>query len=56
VTQLCKKASAKKSEQGHTGYGEELLRSKRSCKNEVTVPMKEKNMAFHVHLPTSITA
>jgi hypothetical protein len=33
ATQLCKKASAKESQQGQAGYGEQLLRrSKRSCK------------------------
>jgi hypothetical protein len=43
VAQLCKIASDKKSQQGHAGYGEELLRrSKHSCKNKVVVPMKKK--------------
>jgi hypothetical protein len=42
ATQLCRSASAKKSQQGYTGYREELLRSKRSCKNEVVVAMKKK--------------
>jgi hypothetical protein len=47
VTQLCKKTSAKKSQQGHARYGEELLRrSKCSCKNEVVVSMK---MMIHIH-------
>jgi hypothetical protein len=40
--QLCKKASAKKSQRGHAGYGEELLRrSKRLRTNKVVVPMKK---------------
>jgi hypothetical protein len=44
ATQLCEKASAKNSQQGHAGYGEELLRrSKRSCKNEVVVHIKKNN-------------
>jgi hypothetical protein len=44
VTQLCKQASAKKSQQGHTGYEEELLRrSKRSRKIQVVVTMKKMN-------------
>jgi hypothetical protein len=50
ATQLCKIASAKKSQQGHAGYGEELLtRSKRSCKNEAVVSMK-KNRVTEVNL------
>jgi hypothetical protein len=43
ATQLCKKASATKSQRGHAEYRELLRRSKRSCKNEVVVPTKKKN-------------
>jgi hypothetical protein len=48
ATQLCKNASAKNSQQGLSGYGEELSRrSKRSCKNEVVSTMKKKHHLKH---------
>jgi hypothetical protein len=46
ATHLCGKARAKKSQQEHAGHGKKLLRrAKRSCKNEIVVPVK-KNMSL----------